>query len=157
MTLFQRAALVSIKIVFFKEQLKSYVLLLRKPIEVQFFWVVTPCSVSEVHAVSIFRVKHGMDLRNVNILQRHHTASEPRRTRLERWPPWKPQNLHYKMNVRNTAWYFKSFITNSKQLPAINTHRFTCVDCKVQLIQLYIDILPSNGMNAYNPTVKILE
>jgi hypothetical protein len=32
------------------------------------------------------------DLWNVDILPQHYTASQPRRPRLEKSPPWKPQN-----------------------------------------------------------------
>jgi hypothetical protein len=42
-------------------------------IHVEVFWVVTPCSVVVVYPED----GGSMDLRNVGILQQHHTASQP--------------------------------------------------------------------------------
>jgi len=42
-----------------------------------------------------FQVEGSMDHWNVGILPQHHTASEPRRPRLESSPPWKPQNSYH--------------------------------------------------------------
>lgn len=67
------------------------------------FWILTPCrltytSVSEKHAVSIFRAEV-MCVENVDIYQRVYTISKPRWRMSLSSPPWEPEIPHHNASV----------------------------------------------------------